>query len=100
MGLALDPVARFMTRNLYAILELRGVWCDMLTVTQAGQMEIDFWAKSIESYNGQPIWRGPSAVHVAYSDASDTGYGGYMVCIEHMVVGRSMRLNRVQPGGR
>ena len=79
MGLALGPVARFMTRSLYAMLELREAWCDMLTVTQAGQMELEFWAKSIESYNGQPIWRGPSAVRVAYSDASDTGYGGYTV---------------------
>ena len=79
MGLALGPVARFMTRSLYAMLESREAWCDMLAVTQEGQMELDFWAKSIESYNGQPIWRGPSAVCVAYSDASDTGYGGYVL---------------------
>ena len=27
----------------------------------------------------QPIWHFPSAVRVVYSDASDTGYGGYVV---------------------
>ena len=32
-------------------------------------------------YNCQPIWQSPSAVRVVYADASDTGYGGYV--IEH-----------------
>ena len=71
----------------------------MLAVTQDGQMELDFWAKCIESYNGQPIWRGPSAVSVAYSDASDTGYGGYTVMHGMHAVGRHTKLNRVQSGG-
>ena len=56
MGLALGPVARFMTRNLYALLESPEAWCDRLTVTPEGQMELDFWVKSIEAYYGQPIW--------------------------------------------
>lgn len=30
-------------------------------------------------FNGQNIWHSPSAIRVAYSDASDNGYGGYMV---------------------
>lgn len=29
---------------------------------------------SLQHYNGQPIWRSPSALRVVYSDASDTGY--------------------------
>ena len=29
--------------------------------------------------NCQPIWQSPSAVRVVYADASDTGYGGYVV---------------------
>ena len=29
--------------------------------------------------NGQPIWFKPGATHVVYSDASDSGYGGYSV---------------------
>ena len=32
-------------------------------------------------FNGQNIWPSPSAVRVVYSDASNTGYGGY--CVEH-----------------
>lgn len=30
-------------------------------------------------YSAQPIWCSPSVVRVVYSDASDTGYGGYVV---------------------
>ena len=34
---------------------------------------------SSEKYNGQNIWKSPSAMRVVYSDASGTGYGGYVV---------------------
>ena len=41
--------------------------------------ELKFWAANLEEYNAQPIWYTPSAVRVVYSDASNTGYGGYIV---------------------
>ncbi len=62
MSLAFGPVSRLMTRSLYAVLEARHAWCS-----------------SLQEYNAQPIWHSPSAVRVVYSDASDTGYGGYVV---------------------
>ena len=34
---------------------------------------------NLEGYNSQPIWRQPGAVCVVFSDASDTGFGGYTV---------------------
>ena len=42
-------------------------------------MELRFWLGQLEGFNGQNIWHSPSAIRVLYSDASDTGYGGYMV---------------------
>ena len=36
-------------------------------------------AGNIEAYNGQPIWFSPGTTRVAYSDASSSGYGGYVV---------------------
>ena len=83
MGIALGPVARFMTRNLYVLLESRYVWCDTLEVSPPAHMELEFWVNCLHKYNSQPIWHSPSAVRVVYSDASDTGYGGYTV--EHGV---------------
>ena len=38
-------------------------------------------------YNAQPIWHSSSAVRVVYSDAGDTGFGGYVAehgqCVVH-----------------
>ena len=79
MGLVLGPVAMFMTGALYALLETRLAWCDMLPITQEASEEITFWTESFDQFNAQPIWHSPAAVRCVYSDASDTGYGGYTV---------------------
>lgn len=87
MSLALGPISRFMTRSLYAVLESRQYWCDRLLLTEASKQELQFWSSSLEDYNSQPLWQSPSAVRLVYSDASDTGYGGYLVehgtCVAH-----------------
>lgn len=87
MSLAFGPVSRLMTRSLYTVLESRVAWCDMLTLSSEAMQELAFWASSLEEYNAQRIWHSPSAVRVVYSDASDTGYGGFVVehgaCILH-----------------
>ena len=36
-------------------------------------------ARTACTFQGQNIWHTPSAIRVVYSDASDTGYGVYMV---------------------
>ena len=41
--------------------------------------ELVFWQSSLDHLNGRRIWFKSSAVRVAYSDASDTGYDGYIV---------------------
>ena len=78
-GLAFGPISRFMTRSLYAVLESRCAWCEMLTLSSEAREELSFWSSSLGEYNSQPIWHTPSAVRVVYTDASDTGYGGYVV---------------------
>ena len=85
MGLAVGPVSRFMTRSLYAVLESRQMWCGMLTLSEEARSELEFWSASLADYKAQPIWHSPSAVRVVYSDASDTGYGGYIVEHGHYV---------------
>ena len=42
MSLALGPVARFKTRALYALLESRQAWCDVLLVTHDAGEELRF----------------------------------------------------------
>ena len=79
MGLEFGPISRFMTRSLYAVLESRCAWCEMLTLSSEAREELNFWSSSLGEYNSQPIWHTPSAVRVVYTDASDTGYGGYAI---------------------
>ena len=79
MGLAVGPVSRLMTRSLYAVLESRRAWCELLSLPEEARKELEFWSSKLVEYKAQPIWHSPSAVRVVYSDASATGYGGYIV---------------------
>ena len=79
MSLALGPVTRLMTRGLYASINMRNSWCQNLTMSPEAIKELRFWSEQINSFNGQNIWHSPSAIRVVYSDASSSGYGGYLV---------------------
>ena len=68
-----------MTRALYLVLETRSSWCEFLAVPNEAREELLFWVDCLQEYNSQPIWHSPSALRCVYSDASDTGYGGYTV---------------------
>ena len=80
MGLGIGPISRFMTRSMYTVLEARQAWCELLRLSPEAQDELSFWLACAADYKVQLIWYTPSAVRVVYSDASDTGYGGY---VEH-----------------
>ena len=47
--IALGPVPRFMTRNLYALLDSRYAWCDVLKVSPQAHMELEFWINCLHS---------------------------------------------------
>ena len=49
-----------------------------------------FWQSSLDHLNGRRIWFKSSAVRVAYSDASDTGYDGYIVELGPQVVAQGI----------
>ena len=68
-----------MTRSLYDLIESHSTWCNYLAVSGETQVELHFWRSNVERYNSQSIWRSPSAIWLIYSDASDTGHGGYLV---------------------
>ena len=79
MSLAIGPVARLRTRALYAAMNTRRSWSDSVMIPADAREELRFWYHSIEHLNGRPIWFSPGSTRIAYSDASDTGYGGYIV---------------------
>ena len=68
-----------MTRNLYSLLNSKVAWCQRLFISKEATLELDFWVTETSKFNGESIWPRPPAVRVAYSDASRTGYAGYLV---------------------
>jgi hypothetical protein len=79
MTLAIGPVSRLRTRALYTAINSRRSWCDRVSLSQNAKEELEFWCRNINFLNGKPIWFNPGATRIVYSDASDSGYGGYVV---------------------
>ena len=68
-----------MTKAMYAVLDTRRGWRDMLMLTEQAKAEISFWLTGSNDFDTKPMWHKASAVRVVYSDASDTSYDGYIV---------------------
>ena len=79
MSLAIGSITRLRTRSLYIALNARSSWSDSFSLDMNAREELTFWLEGLHQYNGQPIWGWPSTVRVVYSDASDTGFGSYLV---------------------
>lgn len=67
------------TRNCYAAIERRYFWDQPLHVSSEVRYEISFWLNNIDSFIYKVMSPKSSAVGVVYSDASDSGLGGYFV---------------------
>ena len=94
MGLAIGPVSRFMTRSVYAALEARQSWCDLLRLSPEARTELEFWVASLADYNSQPIWHSPSAMRVCILMLVIQGMVGMwwsMAPVWHLASGRLRR---------
>ena len=67
------------TIALYATLNRRSSWADCLQLSSDTKEELQSWLENINLFNGKSILFSSGATRVAYSDASSTDYGGYMV---------------------
>ena len=76
MACAVDNVTRLFTRNCYSAIECRSSWDQLLHVSPEVRYELSFWLNNIDFKVRSPK---SSAVGVVYSDASDSGFGGYYV---------------------
>ena len=70
---------RLMSRAMYAQILAQNSWFSNFCLKDSVIKELVFWQSNLDHLNGRRIWFKSSAVRVAYSDASDTGYGGYIV---------------------
>ena len=79
MFLAIGNTARLMSRSMYFQISEQVSWFCPFTLHDSVKSELVFWLSNLDQHNGRPIWFKSSTVRIAYSDASDTGYGGYIV---------------------
>jgi hypothetical protein len=82
--LALGPVTRIFTRNMYACIENRDHWRGRVNLTSGTLKEVRFWTQALSQWDGQAIWptqlKHPRVLHV---DASDSGWGGWQEGLQH-----------------
>ena len=78
MGIAFGPIAWLRSRYLCDVINHRWSWQDKVVLLQEAADELQFWKANIARFNGQHIWFSPGATRIAYSDASDFAFGGYV----------------------
>ena len=79
ISMSLAPVTRLMTRGMYRSIEERYSWSDLIIISESVIAELKFWHSNLHSYNGFSIKHQHTPSCAVYSDASNTGYGGYVV---------------------
>ena len=81
MSLASGPVVRLWTRSLYRDILQASSWDSPMQLSADAQGEVVFWQTSFHNA-GYPIWSpSPRPEVLTYSDASDSGWGGFAVQI-------------------
>ena len=94
MSCAIRNLTRLLTRNCYSAIEAVNHWDHNIVVSPKIRYELQFWLNNIDSIHGRPMSPKSSAVAVVYSDARDTGFGGYSVqCGVDLVAGNWSKLH-------
>ena len=76
---AIGTLTSLFTRHQYKFIESRSHWHERKQIPQSIKDEFTFWLKNLDDKNGHCIKNNPSITKIVYSDASDRGYGGYIV---------------------
>ena len=63
MSLAVGPLTRLRSRQMYEVLKYRRSWNDRDPLSdRASSDELLFWKDSVSKSNGQPIWFSPGGI--------------------------------------
>ena len=95
--LAVGPIARLFTRQMYYAINSRPSWDSIFTIPGALLEEMQFWLQNIDAFNGFPIRRHIATSISVYTYASDYAFGGYSthqspVCFPLQNVLKALRL--------
>ncbi|CAH3032378.1 unnamed protein product [Porites lobata] len=81
LSLAVGPIARLFTRQMYFFIQSRPSWDVSFTFSEALLQELKFWLQHIDSFNGYSIRGVFCAESTIYTDAGDFAFGGYLATL-------------------
>ena len=76
---ALGKIVFLTTRCMYAFLAKQSTWYKESCLDKDSVKELDFWFKNIRNKNGYRIKSDPQITRVIFTDASEFGFGGFLV---------------------
>ena len=79
MALSIGPLAYLFTKQIYKFVESSFSWDKKRLLTFDVIQELEFWKNNLESIKTFRIKTKPEITKIVFSDASGTGYGGYVV---------------------
>ena len=82
VALAVGPISRLLTRQMYLAIESRTAWDHTLRFSPALLEELRFWYNNIDSFNGYSLRPPPDSSTVVFSDASDVAFGGFSASLD------------------
>ena len=82
VALAVGPISRLLTRQMYLAIESRSAWDHTLRFPTALLEELRFWYRNIDSFNGYTLRPPPDSSTVLFSDASDVAFGGFSASLD------------------
>jgi hypothetical protein len=89
MSLALGPICRLWTRNIYVFIESKFIWDCPSLLSESAIEEVKFWKNQFDNLKGSPIWHLKSKVDLfSFSDASDNSWGGYVIHFNEFILAR------------
>lgn len=82
---AIGRLSRLFTRHLYRAIESRMSWSSKVILSPGAIGELQFWYLNLININGQSIKPVQLSTSAIYSDASDSGFGGFSVQFNDLV---------------
>ncbi|CAG2187667.1 unnamed protein product [Mytilus edulis] len=86
MQAAMGSVVRLRTRSLYECIMQKASWDSPVLIKEMAFDEVVFWKENVEFLNGKELLDEKVCTSVVYTDASGTGFGGYIVEYEESEV--------------
>ena len=88
MSIAIGPLTRLFTKNMHVFIESSYSWDSLRLISFDLKADLLFWRSNLSRCNGLSMTINTQVNKIVYSDASETGYGGYIVHIFDEIIAK------------